>query len=491
MISTSLAFVLALTIAAILTPIIRDFALRRNLAAVPRSDRDVHVTPIPRIGGVAIAVAFMAPLVGLFVLDTGLSNFIQRDPQWLKYVIALGGGSLVIVALGLYDDLRGANAYQKLAVQILVAGFVWGLGVRIDVIGLFGTRVETGILSLPITVFWILVVINAMNLIDGLDGLASGVAFMAILPNLVLAVYNQNVVMMVLMAALGGAILGFLIYNFRPASIFMGDTGSMFLGFVLATGSVLANVKATATVSMIAPVLALGLPIMDVLLAIFRRSMAGTPLFHADNDHVHHRLMKRGLSHRQAVLVLYGVSFVLAAAALGSVFVRGKLLALLILGLVLGLGVFIRRLGYLWSLPLPLMSRRPGAQAWNSHLRAVCADVRQNDDVTAIWRAIQPMRRLLSVSSFELAVGEERFTWTSERRLAAGSSRIDVVSDGRPVGELKVEWRQRRATNEEEWRALQQLGEAIGDALSRVRAADETPSNVIRLPQRATSRSAS
>src|SRR6188508_2230334 len=147
MISTSLAFILALAITAILTRIVRDFAIRRKLAHAPRAARDMHATPIPRIGGIAIAIGFMVPLVALFVLDTGISNFIQRDPEWLSYVIALGGGSLAIVAVGLYDDLKNANAYQKLAVQILVAGFVWGLGARIDVIGLFGIRIETGILS--------------------------------------------------------------------------------------------------------------------------------------------------------------------------------------------------------------------------------------------------------------------------------------------------------------------------------------------------------
>ena len=489
MISTSVAFLIALAIAAILTPIVRDFALRRKLAHTPRTDRDVHVAPIPRLGGIAIATAFIIPLVGMFVLDTGISNFIQRDPDWLNYVIAVGGGCLVIVALGLYDDLKGANAYQKLAVQLLVAGFVWGLGVRIDVIGLFGTRIETGILSLPITIFWILVVINAMNLIDGLDGLASGVSLMAILPNLFLAIYTHNVVMMVLMAALGGAVLGFLIYNFRPASIFMGDSGSMFLGFVLATGSILDNVKATATVSMIAPVLALGLPIMDTLLAVFRRSMAGTHLFHADNDHVHHRLLKRGLSHRQAVLVLYGVSFFLAAGALGSVFMRGKMAAALIFVLALGVGLFIRTLGYrLWA--VPIIARRPGAPAWKTHVSAVFADVRQTDDVTAIWRAMQPMRRLLAVRSLQLAVGEERFTWTSERRIAAGTSRIEVIAGGQPVGEIVVEWRQ-PASTEEEQRALHLLGEAIGEALGRMRAEEAPPpSNVIPLPRRVSSGSA-
>lgn len=247
--------------------------------------------------------------------------------------------------------------------------------------------------------------------------------------------------------------------------------------------------KATATVSMIAPVLALGLPIMDTLLAVFRRSMAGTPLFHADNDHVHHRLLKRGLSHRQAVLVLYGVSFFLAVGAILSVFMRGRIAAALVFVLALGVALFIRRLGYLWALPM-MTSRRPGAQAWNAHLRAVCADVRQTDDVTGIWRAMQPVKRLLAVRSIELAVGEERFSWARERRLAKGTSRIDVLAEGRPVGEIVVEWRQ-GVWSEEERKALQLLGDAIGEALIRMRA-DETPtpSNVIQLPRRVSSGSA-
>lgn len=479
MLSTTLAFLISLAVSAVLTPLVRNYAVRRQLVAQPRSERDMHQTAIPRLGGLAIAVGFMVPLVGIFLLDSGISRFIQRDnPEWQHYLVALFGGGVGIVALGLYDDLRGANAYQKLAVQFLIAVLVWRLGIRIDVIGIFGVRIETGLFSLPLTVLWILVVINAMNLIDGLDGLASGVAFMAILPNLVLAIHNQNVVMMVLMAALGGAIVGFLFYNYRPASIFMGDTGSMFLGFILATGSVLGNVKATATVSMIAPVLALGLPITDTLLAVFRRSMAGMPLFSADNDHLHHRLIKRGLSHRQAVLVLYGISFALAAAALLSVFIRGRGGAWLILGLAVLGGIFMRALGYLnW----PRTEVRQRNRELRTHIRSMCAAIRQTDDLPSIWRALEPVRELLPVASIELEVGNECLSWNGATGAAAGLARVDLFAEADSVGEMRVAWRSPIGGAAEKI-ALELVGDAIGDALARIRA--ETSSNVIPLRRR-------
>jgi UDP-GlcNAc:undecaprenyl-phosphate GlcNAc-1-phosphate transferase len=486
MFSTALAFLISLMITAALTPVVRRWANRRNLAATPRSERDVHELPIPRLGGVAMVVGFMAPLVGLLLLDSGIGRYIERDhPEWETYVIALFGGTLAIGALGIYDDLRGANAYQKLAVQILVAVFVWKLGVRIDLLGLFGARLEVGVFSLPLTVIWIVVIINAMNLIDGLDGLASGVALMATLPNLALAIYAQNVVMMVLMAALAGCLVGFLFYNFRPASIFMGDTGSMFLGFVLATASILGNAKSTATVSMIVPVLALGLPIMDTLLAVLRRSLSGKSLFNADTDHVHHKLIKRGLSHKQAVLFLYGVSFVLACAALASAFVRGRNIALLLGALALCSVLLMRKLGYLQWLATPATRQR--ARELRTQVRGICSQVRETQDLTTIWRSVEPLRGLLSLAALELKVGDERFSWKSSTATATGTSRVDLYADSASVGELRVLWRGFRGSREEKM-ALDLVGDAIGDALSRMRAEDSH--NVIPLRRRKPSQSA-
>ena len=195
--------------------------------------------------------------------------------------------------------------------------------------------------------------------------------------------------MMLTMAALAGAILGFLFYNFRPASVFMGDTGSMFLGFVLATASLLGRVKSSAAVSMIAPVLALGLPIMDTLLAVFRRSLAGLPLFDADSDHVHHRLLRGGLSHRQTVLVLYLASFVFAAAALGSAFANGRQTALLLLVLALSTGIFLRKLGYL------TMRTSRSLRERNKRIRLVARIVRSRVKAARtkqeVWSALEPL----------------------------------------------------------------------------------------------------
>jgi len=441
MFSASLAFLIALAISAVMTPLVRDFAIRRGWTAKPRRDRDVHEKPIPRLGGLAIVVAFMVPLVGLLLVDSGVGHYFRGDPVWVKYIIGLFSGAAIITALGVYDDIHGANAYQKFAVQIVVACLMWALGIRIEKFGWFGMHIDIGLLSLPVTIIWIVGVINAMNLIDGLDGLASGVAFTAVLPNLILSFYGHKIVMMLAMASLGGAILGFLLYNFRPASVFMGDTGSMFLGFVLATASLLSSVKSSAAVSMIAPVLALGLPIMDTLLAVFRRSVEGLPLFDADRDHVHHRLLRGGMSHRKAVLVLYGASFLFAIAALGSAFANGRQMALLLLVLAISTGIFLRKLGY-----LSLSSSR-SIRERNKHARTVARSVATElKDATSharMWAALEPLRQALELAAIELCVAEDAFGW----RRSSLDSRRSLAHLELPLGEsgslgvLRTTWK--------------------------------------------------
>ena len=194
---------------------------------------------------------------------------------------------------------------------------------------------------------WIVGVVNAVNLIDGLDGLAGGVAFFAAATTLVLALARGDVLMALCMAALAGAVLGFLIFNFNPATIFMGDTGSMFLGYVLATVSIKTSTKSGTAVAMIVPVIALGLPIMDTLLAMFRRAFLGRRMFDADRDHIHHRMMSRlQLSHRDAVLVLYGLSVLFGATALGLASANSVQSALLLAGISAVVVVLVRKLGY-------------------------------------------------------------------------------------------------------------------------------------------------
>src|SRR6185295_14673932 len=286
--TAGVAFLLSVICGGILTPIVRHLANRFGLFDHARSSRKIHGKPIPRLGGIAIVIAFYAPLVGLLLFQTGVGQLFFAERE---HVIGLFAGGLSIAALGLYDDVRGANAWKKFIVQFAVAGLLYYLGFRIDVIANpLGSEIHLGWVSLPFTVFWIVGVINALNLIDGLDGLAGGVALVAVSTTFFISAQRGHPLMILVCAALAGSILGFLFYNFNPASIFMGDSGSMFLGFVLAASALRTGQKSSTAVAVLIPAIALGLPILDTLLAVSRRAVRGQPVFRADREHIHHRL---------------------------------------------------------------------------------------------------------------------------------------------------------------------------------------------------------
>jgi UDP-GlcNAc:undecaprenyl-phosphate/decaprenyl-phosphate GlcNAc-1-phosphate transferase len=382
--TAAVAFILSLLCGAILTPLVRRLAHRFGALDHARSSRKIHGTPIPRLGGIAIVIAFFAPLVGLLVFQTGVGQLFLAERE---HVIGLFVGGVAIAALGLYDDLRGANAWKKFLIQFLVAGFLFKFGFRIDALGNpFGEMISLGWLSAPFTVFWIVGVINALNLIDGLDGLAGGVALVAVTTTFLLSMQRAHPLMMLFTSALAGAIIGFLFYNFNPASIFMGDTGSMFLGFVLSTTAIQTNQKSSTAVAVLIPAIALGLPIMDTLLAIGRRALRGRPLFQADKEHIHHRLIAAGLTHRQAVLVLYGFCVLLGAGALILTFASSGQAALLLLVLALVAFVFLRSLGFM---RLDGVTATAADRKRNRALRAA---------VRPIGRRLQNLRRIEEMS---------------------------------------------------------------------------------------------
>ncbi len=312
--TAGVAFVVSGLCAMFLTPLVRAFAIRAGLFDHAVSSRKVHARPVPRLGGLAIVGAFFAPLLGLLVADSGVGRLFYSQ-RW--QVVGLFAGGAAIAALGVYDDARGADARQKFTVQFGVAALAYGLGYRIDTLATPFGDVALGWAGLPFTMLWIAGVVNALNLIDGLDGLAGGAAFAAVVTNLLVAVQRGDVLMALFSAALGGAILGFLVFNFNPASIFMGDCGAMFLGFVLAATSVQTHQKSSTAVGLLVPVIALGFPLADTLLAMIRRALRGVPLFRADREHIHHRLMRLGLTHRQTVLLLYLASTLLGVTAFG------------------------------------------------------------------------------------------------------------------------------------------------------------------------------
>ncbi|MGZ8513109.1 MAG: glycosyltransferase family 4 protein [Candidatus Limnocylindria bacterium] len=291
----ALTFAAATVVALMVTPVVRGVAHRFGLLDQP-GERSVHEIPVPRLGGIAMAVAF-GVAIGIATLastDLGASGLLR--PNRAPAILA---GVSVLLVVGVIDDVRGMRALVKLTFQVAVAVLAWFLGLSIEVLHLPTGTVELGALSLPVTVLWIVGVINAVNLIDGLDGLAAGVVLT------VLGAFG-------LIAATAGAAAGFLAYNLHPASIIMGDTGSMFLGFVVASIGIALTQDGSDPVSPFLPIIALGVPILDMIWAVIRRSARGDPFFVADSGHIHHQLLRRGLNQRDAMLLLTAISGSLA-----------------------------------------------------------------------------------------------------------------------------------------------------------------------------------
>jgi len=460
--SAVLAFVLSLLSAAFLTPKVRDLALKMGAIDHAFSSRKVHGRPIPRLGGLAIAAAFYAPLMGMIFFQSGVGTLFMAQ-QNLAVGLILGGTAIVL--LGVYDDLRGAGAGRKFAVQFAVAGLMYVLGFRVEMLANpFGETLHIGWLGLPVTLLWIVGIINAMNLIDGLDGLAGGVALVAVTAILIISLQRVNPLMTLFCAALGGSILGFLFYNFNPASIFMGDTGSMFLGFILATTSIQTNQKASTTVAVLVPLTLLGVPILDTLLAVSRRAIGGRPLFRADREHIHHRLLATGLSHRQAVLVLYGVCVLLAATALILTVANGPLTTVT-LGIVAVLAfIFLRWLGYMrFRSGAVLSDQRRRGRDLRALIRPFTDRLRQSSVASEIWEAVRDLAGALGACGASLHLGPPvkdelqaaAFSWDrpSVRLETAGpievltpaikpffSARFGLVGLAHDEGHLELRW---------------------------------------------------
>jgi len=291
------------------------------LGAVSRpGGRNVHAQMIPRLGGPALFVAFWIPVFVLFQLQlffgihTSVSDALQQHTRQ-AWGLFLGSGLMLLT--GSIDDVRPLGAKRKLLAQLAAAAIAYACGFRLDVIELpFVSALHLGWVALPLTMLWIVGIINAINLIDGLDGLAGGIVFFAALTSGVVAYMQDSIFVCLLMVTVLGTVLGFLFHNFNPARVFMGDSGAYFLGFVLAVGSVAAPLqKASAAVSLLVPIVAMGIPITDTLFAMVRRILERRPIFSPDRGHIHHRLLDMGLTQRRAVLLIYSAQIVLAAAA--------------------------------------------------------------------------------------------------------------------------------------------------------------------------------
>ena len=295
-----------------LTPIALQLAMRFRAYAIP-DPRKVHRTPTPQWGGLAIGAAFFIAATASFFLFENLQ--LQLDPRTRRQLLGLAAGGGLMLILGMVDDRFNIPAKAKLAGQLVIAAILIQSGVAIT----FLTIPFMGLVYLPpwiswgISLLWIVGLTNAINLLDGLDGLLAGVSTIFALLFFIVALAKGQVVVAIMMMALAGACMGFLRYNYNPASIFMGDTGSLFLGVMFSGLSIMGALKVTTTAAIFTPILILGLPIFDTSFAIVRRFAAGRPIFSADREHVHHQLLARGMSVRQAVVLIYAVCCTLGA----------------------------------------------------------------------------------------------------------------------------------------------------------------------------------
>lgn len=339
-------FLLALFLSFVMTRFVRDFARARGWVAPPNQERHLHSVPLPRLGGVAIFVSF-ATCMGLATFWAWRHPNVQPTPFLGAMKTILLPATLVFL-LGVYDDLRGLGPYVKFAVQTAAAAMLYAGGLRIvNIPVLLGDRPLPSFLGLLFTIIWVLAITNAFNLIDGLDGLAAGSALFSTMVAFVLAVFHGPVLVEVMTIALAGAILGFLRFNFNPATIFLGDSGSLFIGFLLSALALYGAQKAPTIVAVAIPIVSFGLPILETVLSVIRRLISGRPVFTADREHIHHKLLQHGMSHRQVVILLYGVSAVFAMLSLFLLWPTGSSLGLVMAVLGIGIWIGVQHLGYL------------------------------------------------------------------------------------------------------------------------------------------------
>ena len=341
------SFIASVVLSFIVTRYVRNKAVSRGWLMGAASVHHIHKSPVPRLGGIAIYFSVIAVILALVAASSWFGVDLGLDHRTLFYILL--SGTLVFL-VGLYDDVYSASPYFKLAAEGLAAVLLFYSGLRVFQVPLLFGGIHFGWFALPLTIIWVLWITNAFNLIDGLDGLAAGSALFSTLTVFAISLTSYNGLVSLLTIALAGAILGFLRFNFSPATIFLGDSGSLFIGFMLSALALAGAQKTPTLVAVAIPVVSFGLPVLETVLSVIRRFLSGQPLFGADREHIHHKLLERGWTQKQAVIVLYGVSAAFGMLSLFLLYPGGKGgggqvgIVLFVIGLGIWLGV--QRLGY-------------------------------------------------------------------------------------------------------------------------------------------------
>ncbi len=453
-------FAFSLAVSFVATRQVRDMAARRGWVYSPRDGRHVHQAPLPRLGGVAIFLAFSVSLGLWLILSLLFPRLVAGlAPATLLRIYVPG---CLIFALGVYDDIRGTGPYVKFAVQALAAAMLFAGGMRVlDIPLLFGARALPWFVGLPLTVLWVVAVTNAFNLIDGLDGLAAGSALFSTMVFFIVALVDHSWLGSLMSVTLAGAILGFLRFNFNPATIFLGDSGSLFIGFTLSALALAGAQKAPTFVAVAIPVVSFGLPILETLLSVLRRLISGRPIFTADREHIHHKLLQMGFSHRQVVIVLYAVSAMFAMLSLFLLWPTGSTLGLVLAVVGTGIWLGVQHLNYLEFGELRRVAQRTIDQRQivinNLSVRRAVEELKIASDINQIRSVLVAAFETNDFDAFDLELealpsdhglsgeAEHHFHWTKFPHMMAISSQpswklsLDLVTaSDRRLGRLMV-----------------------------------------------------
>jgi UDP-GlcNAc:undecaprenyl-phosphate GlcNAc-1-phosphate transferase len=338
-----LVFGSALAACLLLTPIVRSAALLWGLVDEPDGRRKIHARPIPVAGGVAVLLASAVVLAVTFMVSQPLYDVIAD--RWLTFA-GLAAAAAVVSVVGVADDYHGLRGRHKLFGQLVAVAVVISCGVEVRSFRLFGQTFDLGVIAIPFTAFWLLGAINSFNLIDGMDGLLGCLGSIVCAALAAMAFLNQQYVVATIAAAMGGALLGFLCFNFPPATIFLGDCGSMLIGLVVGVLAIESSLKGPATVALAAPAALLVIPILDTSAAIVRRKLTGRSIYTTDRGHLHHVLLRHGMSNRGVLLLVAGLAVVAGTGAFLSLLNNSEVYALVSALVVVGLLVVFRLFGH-------------------------------------------------------------------------------------------------------------------------------------------------
>jgi UDP-GlcNAc:undecaprenyl-phosphate/decaprenyl-phosphate GlcNAc-1-phosphate transferase len=387
------------------TRYVRNRASLRGWVSVPASARHLHSTPLPRLGGIAIFASFLFSILCTILVSRHFPSLSLGFS--LRPLLSILIPGFLVFLLGVYDDLRGAGPYAKFAVQGIAGAMLFAGGLRIDGLPvLFGNHQFSWMVALPLTIVWVIAITNAFNLIDGLDGLAAGSALFSTLVVFVVALLSHSTVVSLMTLALAGAILGFLRFNFNPATIFLGDSGSLFIGFMLSALALRGAQKSPTIIAVAIPVVSFGLPILETALSVIRRLISGRPVFTADREHIHHKLLQMGFSHRQVVITLYAVSALFALLSLFLLWPTGKTLGLVLAVVGTGIWMGVQHLGYLEFGELRRVAQRTMEQRQivinNLSIRRAVQELKVSRDYDQVWRILIAAFNSNDFDGFEL-----------------------------------------------------------------------------------------